>query len=154
MRNNKRHETILEIIREKEISTQDELLSELRKHGYDVTQATVSRDIRRLRLVKRMTELGKSVYAVSAAGGDMERQRLIRVLRASVRSVEAAQNILVIKTDAGMAMGAAAAIDGLTIIGIIGCIAGDDTIMAVLKTSEAAENAREKLLLDLADQDM
>lgn len=71
------------------------------------------------------------------------------MLRDSVRSIQSAQNILVIKTDAGMAMAAAAAIDGLSVEEIIGCIAGDDTIMAVLKTTEAAEETARKLTRDL-----
>ena len=146
---NKRRDCILEIIQEKAISTQEELQKELRKRGYEVTQATVSRDIRRLRLVKQQTEDGRNVYAVSTVREDRERDRLLRVLRDSVRSVESAQNILVIKTEAGMAMGSAAAIDGLSISGIIGCIAGDDTIMAVLKTTVAAEEACWKLVQDL-----
>ena len=146
---NKRHDCILEIIQEMAISTQEELQKELRKRGYEVTQATVSRDIRRLRLVKQQTEDGRNVYAVSTVREDRERDRLLRVLRDSVRSVESAQNILVIKTEAGMAMGSAAAIDGLSISGIIGCIAGDDTIMAVLKTTVAAEEACWKLVQDL-----
>ena len=146
---NKRHDCILEIIQEKAISTQEELQKELRKRGYDVTQAPVSRDIRRLRLVKQQTEDGRNVYAVSTVREDRERDRLLRVLRDSVRSVESAQNILVIKTEAGMAMGSAAAIDGLSISGIIGCIAGDDTVMAVLKTTVAAEEACWKLVQDL-----
>ncbi|MBQ2641094.1 MAG: arginine repressor [Lachnospiraceae bacterium] len=146
---NKRHDCILEIIQEKAISTQEELQKELRKRGYEVTQATVSRDIRRLRLVKQQTEDGRNVYAVSTVREDRERDRLLRVLRDSVRSVESAQNILVIKTEAGMAMGSAAAIDGLSISGIIGCIAGDDTVMAVLKTTVAAEEACWKLVQDL-----
>jgi transcriptional regulator of arginine metabolism len=146
---NKRHDCILEIIQEMAISTQEELQKELRKRGYEVTQATVSRDIRRLRLVKQQTADGRNVYAVSTEREDRERDRLLRVLRDSVRSVESAQNILVIKTEAGMAMGSAAAIDGLSISGIIGCIAGDDTIMAVLKTTVAAEEACWKLVQDL-----
>lgn len=146
---NKRHDCILEIIQEMAISTQEELQKELRKRGYEVTQATVSRDIRRLRLVKQQTADGRNVYSVSTVREDRERDRLLRVLRDSVRSVESAQNILVIKTEAGMAMGSAAAIDGLSISGIIGCIAGDDTIMAVLKTTVAAEEACWKLVQDL-----
>lgn len=146
---NKRHDCILEIIQEMAISTQEELQKELRKRGYEVTQATVSRDIRRLRLVKQQTADGRNVYAVSTVQEDRERDRLLRVLRDSVRSVESAQNILVIKTEAGMAMGSAAAIDGLSISGIVGCIAGDDTIMAVLKTTVAAEEACWKLVQDL-----
>lgn len=146
---NKRHETILEIIRHKEISTQEELLIQLREQGVEVTQATVSRDIRKLRLQKHQTPSGKNIYVIPAQKEAGEQEKLIRLLRNCVRSVESAQNILVIKTDAGMAMAAAAAIDGLSFYGIIGCIAGDDTIMAVLKTTEAADEACGKLQEDL-----
>lgn len=146
---NKRHEEILAIIQDQDISTQEELQGELRRRGYEVTQATVSRDIRRLRLVKRQTADGKNIYAIPASAGIMEQERLLRMLRDSVRRVDSAQNILVLKTDAGMAMAAAAAIDSLPNTGIIGCIAGDDTIMAVLKTTEEAEDARRRLTRDL-----
>lgn len=145
----KRQDTILEIIKERAISTQEELQGELRNRGFDVTQATVSRDIRKLQLVKRQAPDGKNIYAVPVHGTNAEHDRLLRVLRDSVRSIQSAQNILVIKTDAGMAMAAAAAIDGLSVEEIIGCIAGDDTIMAVLKTTEAAEETARKLTRDL-----
>ena len=145
----KRLDAILDIIREKDIATQEELLAELRARGFDVTQATVSRDIRHLQLVKRQTETGKSIYAVHELPGVQERGRLLRVLQASVRTVDTAQNLLVIRTDAGMAMAAAAAIDSLSIEGIVGCIAGDDTIMAALRTTEAAEEACGRLIRDL-----
>lgn len=145
----KRQDTILEIIKERAISTQEELQGELRNRGFDVTQATVSRDIRKLQLVKRQAPDGKNIYAVPVYGTNTEHERLLRVLRDSVRSIQSAQNILVIKTDAGMAMAAAAAIDGLSVEEIIGCIAGDDTIMAVLKTTEAAEETARKLTRDL-----
>ncbi|MBE6007256.1 MAG: arginine repressor [Lachnospiraceae bacterium] len=146
---NKRHEIIIEIIQKKDIFTQEELQKELRERGFDVTQATVSRDIRRLRLTKRQTAGGRSSYAVPMVQGNQEHDRLLRVLRDSVRGIDSARNILVIKTEAGMAMAAAAAIDSLSIIGIVGCIAGDDTIMAVFKTDEAAGEACERLKLDL-----
>lgn len=146
---NRRHDCILEIIREMEISTQEELQRELGRRGFEVTQATVSRDIRRLRLVKQQTDAGKNIYKAGAVREEREKDRLLRVLRDSVRSVDSAQNILVIKTDAGMAMGSAAAIDGLEIHGIVGCIAGDDTIMAVLRSTEDAEEACARLLQDL-----
>ena len=146
---NKRHDLILEIIREKDISTQEELQRELRNRGVEVTQATVSRDIRRLRLMKKQIPSGRSVYAVSASSRSQERERLLRVLRDSVMSVDSAQNIMVIKTESGMAMAAAAAIDSLAIAGIVGCIAGDDTIIAVLRTAEDAMQAARKLDHDL-----
>lgn len=146
---NKRHEAIIDIVQNNEIFTQEELQSELRKRGFEITQATVSRDIRKLRLIKRQTADGKNIYAVPTQQVNLEQGRLLRVLRDSVRSLDNAQNILVIKTDAGMAMAAAAAIDSLSVAGIVGCIAGDDTIMAVLKTNEAAEEAMKRLHTDL-----
>ena len=145
----KRLDAILDIIREKDIATQEELQAALRDRGFEVTQATVSRDIRYLQLVKRQSGTGKSVYAVHESRGHQEQGRLLRVLQDAVRSVDTAQNILVIKTEAGMAMAAAAAIDSLSIAGIVGCIAGDDTIMAALRTTEAAEEACSRLLRDL-----
>ena len=148
---NKRHEAILEIIQQKSIATQEELQKELCARGFAVTQATVSRDIRRLRLMKQQVSGGRNIYVLPSGKGDQENSRLIRVLKDSIRGVDSAQNILVIRTDAGMAMAAAAAIDSLTISGILGCIAGDDTIMAVLRTTEAAEQACEKLRQDLQD---
>ncbi len=146
---NKRHEAIIEIVQNNEIFTQEELQVELRKRGFDITQATVSRDIRKLRLMKRQTADGKNIYAVPMPRGNLAQDRLLRVLRDSVRSIDSAQNILVIKTEAGMAMAAAAAIDSLSVAGVVGCIAGDDTIMAVLKSNEAAEDALVRIRTDL-----
>lgn len=101
--------------------------------------------------MKQQVSGGRNIYVLPSGKGDQENSRLIRVLKDSVRGVDSAQNILVIRTDAGMAMAAAAAIDNLTITGILGCIAGDDTIMAVLQSPEAAEQACEKLRQDLQD---
>ena len=147
--NNKRHQIILEIIREKEISTQEELQNELRDRGFDVTQATVSRDIRKLRLVKKQATDGKNIYVEPADPESIKRERFLRVMRHAVRKVDFAQNILVLKTDAGMAMGTAAAVDGLDFDEVVGCIAGDDTIMVAMRTREDAENACFKLKRDL-----
>ena len=138
----KRHDRILEIIKENEIDTQGELAQMLRDSGFNVTQATVSRDIRELGLVK---------VAVAGTGGtrqkyqaakpvNTEQNRYIRVLRDSVTSLDQAQNLLVIKTGSGMAMAAAAALDSLDWRELIGCIAGDDTIMCVLRTREDGES--------------
>ena len=146
---NKRHEAILEIIRTKDITTQEELQGELRNRGFEVTQATVSRDIRRLQLVKRQLAGGKSAYSVAESNKNQETERLMRVLQDSVLNVDSAQNILVIKTQSGMAMAAAAAIDNISYANIMGCIAGDDTIIAVFKTSEDALNSCMNLRHDL-----
>lgn len=145
----KRLDSILAIIQENDISTQEELQAALRRRGFDVTQATVSRDIRHLQLIKRQSEAGRSVYALPENRQSFEQDRLMRVLRDAVRSAEDAQNILVIKTEAGMAMAAAAAIDSISIEGVVGCIAGDDTIMAVMRTPEDAAQARARLVRDL-----
>ena len=149
---NKRHDAILEIIRQKDITTQEELQRELREKGIEVTQATVSRDIRRLHLVKRQIPDGKSIYVLPAGSGSVsekENERFLRVLQDSITSVESAQNIMVIKTESGMAMACAAAIDSLPDSRIMGCIAGDDTIFAVLKTTEDAMNVCRELRHDL-----
>ena len=121
-----RHDKILEIIEKHEIETQGELAQRLRDSGFKVTQATVSRDIREMGLVKVATAGGRQKYE-SARPVNEEENRFIRVLRDSVQSVDQAQNLLVIRTGSGMAMAAAAALDHLNFPEVVGCIAGDDT---------------------------
>ena len=130
-----RHDKILEIIEKHEIETQGELAQRLRDSGFKVTQATVSRDIREMGLVKVATAGGRQKYE-SARPVNEEENRFIRVLRDSVQSVDQAQNLLVIRTGSGMAMAAAAALDHLNFPEVVGCIAGDDTIMAAVRTVE------------------
>ncbi len=130
-----RHEKILDILDTQEIETQEELAAALRDSGYDVTQATVSRDIRALGLTKVPGRNGRQKYALVHAGGTAS-DKYVRVLRDSLLSMEQAQNILVVKTVSGMAMAAAAALDALHLPEIVGCIAGDDTIMAAVRSAE------------------
>ena len=130
-----RHDKIREIIEKNEVETQGELAQLLRDSGFKVTQATVSRDIREMGLVKVAAADGRQKYE-SARPVNEEQNRFIRVLRDSVQSVDQAQNILVIRTGSGMAMAAAAALDHLAFPEIVGCIAGDDTIMAAVRTVE------------------
>ncbi|MDO4966329.1 MAG: arginine repressor [Lachnospiraceae bacterium] len=131
---NKRHEEILKIINEKNVETQEELCLLLRRAGYDITQATVSRDIKQLNLIKTKSgQSGKQKYIQEKVQKTELSDKLVRVLQDSIVSMEDAQNILVIKTVSGMAMAAAAAIDSLNIKEIVGSIAGDDTIMCVVK---------------------
>ena len=130
-----RHDKIREIIEKNEVETQGELAQLLRDSGFKVTQATVSRDIREMGLVKVAAAGGRQKYE-SARPVNEEQNRFIRVLRDSVQSVDQAQNILVIRTGSGMAMAAAAALDHLAFPEIVGCIAGDDTIMAAVRTVE------------------
>ncbi len=133
---NYRHQKIMEIIQQTEVETQEELAKLLSDAGYNVTQATVSRDIRQLNLRKVPSSAGRQCYAPSrskeAFGGD----RLEGILKAGFVSMEAASNILVIKTVSGMAMAVAAAIDAMGIPKMVGCIAGDDTIMCAIRTCE------------------
>ena len=130
---NKRHDEILYIIEHNDVETQEELCSLLEKSGYMVTQATVSRDIKQLNLIKAKGRSGRQRYVRESLTDTVVSDKLIRVLRDSIMSMEDAGNILVIKTSSGMAMAAAAALDSLNIKEIVGCIAGDDTIMCAIK---------------------
>ena len=112
--------------------------------GYNVTQATVSRDIKELGLIKTPASKGGQKYEAGSPVNENQR-RFIRVLRDSVQSVDTAQNILVIKTGSGMAMAAAAALDNLRLPEVVGSIAGDDTIMAAVRTADETVLLMEKL---------
>lgn len=141
----KRHAKILEIINKNEIETQDELSEKLEAEGYQVTQATVSRDIRELRLTKVAMNSGKQKYVqLTETNGNMA-EKYIRVLKDGFASMDMAQNILVIRTVAGMAMAVAAALDAMNFHEIVGTIAGDDTIMCAVRSVEDNENLMERL---------
>lgn len=132
-----RHQMILEIIEQNDVETQDELAARLAETGCDVTQATISRDIRELRLTKVPAGNGRQKYiALRSDDGPLMNDKYIRVLREGYVSMDMAQNILVIKTVSGMAMAVAAALDALKFPEIVGCIAGDDTIMAAVRSVE------------------
>ena len=141
----KRHTKILELIHEYEIETQEELAQRLEEAGFKVTQATVSRDIRELCLTKVANKKGRSVYAVLQGQNPNLSEKYSRVLRDAFVSMDTAQNILVIKTVPGMAMGVAAALDELKFSEIIGRIAGDDTVISVIKTADQSLLVMEKL---------
>ncbi|MEY8331513.1 arginine repressor [Lachnospiraceae bacterium 47-T17] len=134
-----RHAKILELIERFEIETQEELSDYLRREGYQVTQATVSRDIRELKLTKVAMESGKQRYAALTGSSTDLAGKYVRVFREGFRSADTAQNLLVVKTVSGMAMAVAAALDGMQCEEIVGSIAGDDTIMCALRTSEDAK---------------
>ena len=127
-----RHAMIVELIEKEVIETQEELADRLRSAGFDVTQATVSRDIRDLKLTKVTLDDGKQKYVLIKEKNNAA-EKYIRVLREGFVSMDMAQNILVIKTMPGLAMAVAAALDELNIEGMLGCIAGDDTIMCAIK---------------------
>ena len=130
-----RHSKIIELINQYDIETQDELADLLNKCGYNVTQATVSRDIRQLKLIKQSVD-GKQKYVVLQGNLYEMNDKYIRILKDGFVSMAMAQNILVIKTVSGMAMAVAAALDAMEWNEIVGCIAGDDTIMCAIKSTD------------------
>ncbi len=140
-----RHEKIIELIHQYDIDTQEELAARLNDAGFKVTQATVSRDIRALKMTKVAGKDGKSRYAILKDAVPELGDKYTRVLRDAVVSVDAGQNLVVVKTVPGMAMGVAAALDALRWPELLGCIAGDDTIMCACKTAEFAAGVMEKL---------
>lgn len=140
-----RHEVVVDLINKYDIETQEELAAYLREEGFDVTQATVSRDIRELKLSKIATGNGKQKYIILRNDDSHLGDKFIRVLRDGFVSMSMAQNILVIKTVQGMAMAVAAALDAMKFPEIVGCIAGDDTIMAAVKSVDDTMIVMEKI---------
>lgn len=141
MKKNSRHSNIIRLIEKYNIETQEELVMRLNEIGCEVTQSTVSRDIRDLNLTKIPYEGGRQKYVYNANNMQQEfNEKYIRVLRDGFVSMDTAPGLLVIKTVSGMAMAVAAAIDAMKLGGIIGSIAGDDTIMCAVKTPEDARN--------------
>lgn len=129
-----RHAKIIELISLYAIETQEDLAKQLNEAGFRVTQATVSRDIRELKLTKVSQDEGGQKYVILVPSEERMGKKYMGVLRDGYVSAEAAQNILVIKTVAGMAMAVAAAVDAMRWREVVGCIAGDDTIMCVTRT--------------------
>ena len=129
----KRHSKIVELINSYDIETQEELAQRLEEGGFAVTQATVSRDIRDLKLSKVVTANGKQKYSLMPKQDGIS-EKYVRILGEAFVSMDMAQNILVVKTVSGMAMAAAAALDSMQMSEIVGCIAGDDTIMAAIRS--------------------
>lgn len=136
---------MLELINKYDIETQEELAAYLRAEGFDVTQATVSRDIRKLKLSKISVEHGRQKYIVLQNEDRKLSDKHIRVLQDGFVSMNMAQNILVIKTAQGMAMAVAAVLDAIKFQEIVGCIAGDDTIFAAVKSVEDTKIVMGKL---------
>ena len=139
-----RQSVILDLIAKNDVETQEDLLKLLQKSGYNVTQATISRDIRELMLTKVATETGRQKYAVMNHSRDIA-EKYIRIFHDALVSVDTAGNILVLKTVAGMAMAVAAAIDSMHFEGVVGCIAGDDTIFCAVKTSEETHRLADEI---------
>ncbi len=138
----KRQSAIVELINSRDIETQEELVALLREAGFPITQATISRDIRELKLSKVTTADGRQKYAQTSnidKGQTQDMGKFSRLLKDAVVSVDVAGNLLVIKTNAGMAMAVAAAIDAMPLHDIVGSLAGDDTVFCAVRTQEAAE---------------
>ena len=134
-----RHRKIVEIIEKRDVETQEELAGYLKEAGFAVTQATVSRDIRALKMTKVAGSNGKSRYAIlEEHTPDVLSDKYSRVLKDAVIAMNIGQNIVVVKTIPGMAMAAAAALDAMKWSEILGCIAGDDTIFILLRSEEQA----------------
>lgn len=135
-----RRAKIIELIGQYPIETQDELAERLEKAGFPVTQATISRDIRELKLTKVSVDGIHQKYTLLQEKGQDLAHKYVRVLQDGFLSMDQAENLLVVKTISGMAMAVAASIDNLEVPGVVGCIAGDDTVMcAVRSTGEVPE---------------
>lgn len=126
---------MLELIKKNDIETQEELSDYLEREGFQVTQATVSRDIRELKLTKVAMSNGKQKYAALLEADEDLSEKYTRVFRDGFVSMDMAENILVIKTVSGMAMAVAAALDAMHLHEVVGCIAGDDTIMCAIRSA-------------------
>lgn len=140
-----RHVKIVELVNKYDIETQEELADRLRDEGFQITQATVSRDIRDLKLTKVPTDDGRQKYVVLKATENALLDKYIRILKDGFVSMDMAMNILVIKTVSGMAMAVAAAIDEMRWNEVVGCIAGDDTIMCAVRTIEDTAVVMDKI---------
>ena len=134
-----RHSMILEIIEEKDVETQEELAEELKRRGLKVTQATVSRDIKELRLLKVLSDHGGYKYATVERAEKGMNDRFIRILSESVISVEAVNNMIIVKTLSASAGAACEAIDSMKWSEIMGTIAGDNIILIITRSEEAVE---------------
>ena len=141
----KRHEKIIELIERYDIETQEELADHLVEEGFQVTQATVSRDIRELKLSKVPGREGRQKYVLLNNQQHQMAEKYVGILREAFISMDRAQNILVVKTVSGMAMAAGAALDSIGWKEIVGCIAGDDTVMCAIRTAEDTKTVMAEL---------
>ncbi len=140
----KRHALILKLIEENPISTQEELLEYLCGHDFDVTQATVSRDIKELRLIKITDENGRYRYSLPRDRGTDISSKFLNIFSSSITTVDYAMNIVCVNCHAGMAQGACSALDNMGYKEIVGTVAGDDTIFVLVRNEENAYELTEK----------
>ena len=143
---NDRQNQLLQIISEEIIETQEQLLEQLRQRGVASTQATISRDIKQLHLVKEPTGHGTYKYAVSSSRARLNiADKLRTIFRESVLTVDNAQNIVVIKTLPGLANAAGSAVDGMDVPYLVGSLAGDDTALLIMRDTESALDFTEEI---------
>ncbi len=133
-----RQNRILELVSEFEIETQEDMMARLRAEGYMVTQATVSRDLKELKLTKSLTARGTYRYSVTTGAGTVGKMRRSNAVADAIVHVDHSMNNIVIKTYPGMAQAVAFAIDSLNMHSILGCVAGDDTIILVTRDPESS----------------
>lgn len=136
----RRQAKIIEIVENNDIETQDELLTKLTEAGFNTTQATISRDIRDINLTKVSVAGGRQKYALGKSAGRESINSYKQVLSTCILSMEAAENLIVIKTVSGMAMAVGAALDNLSINELMGCIAGDDTLFLAVRSRELVKS--------------
>lgn len=141
-----RQEKIIQLITENAIETQEEILVYLREHGYDVTQATVSRDIKQLKLIKTQTNDGRYKYAASTSNSkDNISSKFVSIFSETVTEIDYANNLVVVKCYVGMANAACAALDAMKFDGIVGTLSGDDTIFIAMRNEEFAKKLTTEL---------
>lgn len=143
MKKNVRQEFIAKLIEDYEIGTQAELTSALREHGFDVTQATVSRDINEMHLIKVKGETKRQKYAVKTTLA--KNDKYVSIFKESVVSIDCAENLIIIKTYEGSASAIGFFIDKSNIDGVLGCISGDDTILVITKSTDYAKKVYNRL---------
>lgn len=141
----KRQTKILEIIQNRSIETQDDLIRALEESGYSATQATVSRDIKELRLIKMLDSNGKYSYAVMKADGERVPTKFLSIFQDAVSSIDFAGNLVVVKCLSGMAQAACAAMDSMQWESVVGTLAGEDTFVCITRTNENAAELVEEL---------
>ena len=140
-----RQSKILELILKYEIETQDELIEKLREEGFDVTQATASRDIKALKLTKTLTSKGKYRYVRQTPKENAPNHKFNAALIESIISVDSGENIVVVKTFPGLANAVASGIDNMAIAEVLGCVAGDDTIFVATRNELSAKHFNERI---------
>lgn len=140
-----RQNKILELIEKNEIETQDKLVSMLKEHGYDATQATISRDIKELQLIKTLSSAGRYKYATAVSQQGLMTDRFANILRETVKSTASSGNIVLLKTLSGCANAAAEALDSLGLPHVIGSVAGDNTIMFVVDDPSHSQDVMDTL---------